>query len=274
MKKEAAFDRVIANCYKGDGMDRYRVYYPAEGGLPAATMDCMVPASLERGDGGRLFLAQCASRDELAANVFQDRLLCVMPVEPVESALVTARFSGERAAIRKIQNRESGAVYEVRIHRSKTVGAELLLIFSVADVLYQGMGIPLPQSVKKEDYHDFLASFDHPFFRSPIRFTLPAARTFFEFAPAEYHGDIKKAAEILKNEGACEIYLFGGTVPGKVKEKYDVDIAVGGLTREAIERASREIGKAVNINVSIFDMGSNRQFFSVLKANGGMVGEE
>jgi predicted nucleotidyltransferase len=151
------------------------------------------------------------------------------------------------------------------------VGAELMLVFSMANVLYRGIGIPLSPPVKNTNYQDFLASYDHPFFRGAIRFSAPPARTLFECVPEEYHGAIKKAAEILKNEGASEVYLFGGMVSDKVKEKDSIDIAVSGLPQEAIERAYKKIEKAVNTKVSLFDMENGRQFFSFLKPNGLMV---
>jgi hypothetical protein len=81
-------------------MENYRVYYPAEDGYPAATMDCTVLASLEKEDGGRLFLAKCGSPAEAAAKMFQYKLLYARPVEAGDSALAMARFSGEKAAIR------------------------------------------------------------------------------------------------------------------------------------------------------------------------------
>lgn len=47
--------------------------------------------------------------------------------------------------------------------------------------------------------------------------------------PNSYQEDIKKATNILKENGAKEVFIFGSIANGKFNEHSDIDIAVRGL---------------------------------------------
>lgn len=46
--------------------------------------------------------------------------------------------------------------------------------------------------------------------------------------PQIFEKDIRRAVEILKEEGCSEIYLFGSGVKGKIEDGSDLDLAVRG----------------------------------------------
>lgn len=47
--------------------------------------------------------------------------------------------------------------------------------------------------------------------------------------PNSYQDDIKKAIEILKENGAKEVFIFGSIANGKFNINSDIDIAVRGI---------------------------------------------
>ena len=47
--------------------------------------------------------------------------------------------------------------------------------------------------------------------------------------PYSYQEDIKKAIQILKDNGATEIFIFGSIAKGNINENSDIDIAIKGL---------------------------------------------
>ena len=53
-----------------------------------------------------------------------------------------------------------------------------------------------------------------------------------ENLPDSYQKDIKKATQILKENGAKEVFIFGSIANGKFNENSDIDIAVKGLNEK------------------------------------------
>jgi predicted nucleotidyltransferase len=49
--------------------------------------------------------------------------------------------------------------------------------------------------------------------------------------PEDLQEDIRRAVQILKEEGCSEIYLFGSVAAGKIREDSDLDIAIRGCPR-------------------------------------------
>ena len=50
--------------------------------------------------------------------------------------------------------------------------------------------------------------------------------------PPEYHVDIRRAVEILKQGGCAEVHVFGSVAEGRVREGSDLDLAVRGCPPE------------------------------------------
>lgn len=54
----------------------------------------------------------------------------------------------------------------------------------------------------------------------------------FKDLPVSYQKDIKKAIQILKENGATEIYIFGSIANGNFNENSDIDIAIRGINEK------------------------------------------
>ena len=58
--------------------------------------------------------------------------------------------------------------------------------------------------------------------------------------PYSYQEDIKKATQILKENGAKEVFIFGSIANGKFNENSDIDIAVRGLNEKDFYRTHED----------------------------------
>lgn len=47
--------------------------------------------------------------------------------------------------------------------------------------------------------------------------------------PLSYRNDINKAIQILKENGAKKVFIFGSIASGNFNENYDIDIAIRGI---------------------------------------------
>ena len=50
----------------------------------------------------------------------------------------------------------------------------------------------------------------------------------FDRFPPEFHADLQRAVEILKEGGCTEVHVFGSVAEGRVREGSDLDLAVRG----------------------------------------------
>jgi len=53
-----------------------------------------------------------------------------------------------------------------------------------------------------------------------------------ENLPVNYQEDIKRAVNLLKNEGCRTVFLFGSMVTGKIHPNSDIDIGISGLPKK------------------------------------------
>ena len=81
---------------------------------------------------------------------------------------------------------------------------------------------------------------------------------------------IERAAAVLKEFGAREVYVFGSAATGAMREESDVDLAVAGLPPEvffkAMGQASDALGRETALD--ILDLDEETLFTAYLKRKG------
>jgi uncharacterized protein len=76
---------------------------------------------------------------------------------------------------------------------------------------------------------------------------------------------IQKAAAVLKEAGAKEVFLFGSTAVGKIRENSDIDMAVSGLPPEAFFKAMGEAADILGRPLDLIDLDEENPFTQYLK---------
>jgi predicted nucleotidyltransferase len=89
--------------------------------------------------------------------------------------------------------------------------------------------------------------------------------------PEKYQEDIKKATNLLKNEGCQSIYLFGSLVTGKNHDDSDIDIGIKGLPKGRFFEICAKIYFAIDNDIDIVDFDNNEDFYSFLNHLGEIV---
>jgi predicted nucleotidyltransferase len=89
--------------------------------------------------------------------------------------------------------------------------------------------------------------------------------------PEKYQEDIKKATNLLKNEGCKTVYLFGSMVTGKIHQNSDIDIGIKGLPAEKFFKVYSKIYMNLDTEVDLVDFDYDNQFFSLLERLGEIV---
>ncbi|MEI7837966.1 MAG: nucleotidyltransferase domain-containing protein [Planctomycetota bacterium] len=79
---------------------------------------------------------------------------------------------------------------------------------------------------------------------------------------------IKRAAGILKELGAREVYVFGSAATGTMREGSDVDMAVSGLAPAVYFRAMAKAAAALGRKVDLLDLDEENLFTAYLKRKG------
>ncbi|MDR1148126.1 MAG: hypothetical protein LBK66_05790 [Spirochaetaceae bacterium] len=224
-------------------------------------------------DGARRFLVECIiPPGEKKNTLWQKYNLCyIKPVDMAESALAIARFSNEKPSLRKIVHIYSGKVYSMKLYRSKAMNGDLCFILSVDDVLYHGIVIRLPFSVQNKNHQAFLDAYEHPFFKTAAQSSVKPVKTLYDSVPEEFRADIEAVVEMLKNEGAFAVHLFGEAASPQAEKKEGVCLAVSGITSQLYDDIYERIEKSVKTKINLFNMDANSQFFSLLKPSGHMI---
>ena len=81
----------------------------------------------------------------------------------------------------------------------------------------------------------------------------------------EMKGLIKKAAEVLREAGAREVYLFGSAAAGMMREESDIDMAVSGLPPEDFFKAMGRAGDILQRSLDLVDLDEDNPFTRYLK---------
>jgi predicted nucleotidyltransferase len=84
----------------------------------------------------------------------------------------------------------------------------------------------------------------------------------------EIKGLIKRAAEVLREAGAREVYLFGSAAAGTMREESDIDMAVSGLPPEGFFKAMGEAHSILGRQLDLIDLDENNLFTEYLKKKG------
>jgi predicted nucleotidyltransferase len=92
-----------------------------------------------------------------------------------------------------------------------------------------------------------------------------------EEIPVKYQEDIKKATNLLKNEGCKSIFLFGSLVTGKIHGNSDIDIGIAGLPPQKFFRVYADLDKELSNRVDLVDFDLNKDFFLLLNSLGEVV---
>jgi len=90
--------------------------------------------------------------------------------------------------------------------------------------------------------------------------------------PDVYQEDIKKATQILKENGASEVFIFGSIVNGKFNENSDIDIAVKGLNGKDFYRVVGILMFELENEFDLIDLDDTENRFSqMLLTVGGLL---
>jgi len=89
--------------------------------------------------------------------------------------------------------------------------------------------------------------------------------------PLKYQEDIKKAANLLKNEGCKSVYLFGSMVTGKIHDGSDIDIGISGLSPYKFLGVYTHLDKEVKNKIDLVDFDENKEFYTLLNSIGEVV---
>jgi len=79
---------------------------------------------------------------------------------------------------------------------------------------------------------------------------------------------IERAAAVLKEFGAREVYVFGSAASGVLREGSDVDLAVSGLPPEVFFRAMGQARDALGRELDLIDLDEDNLFTRYLKGKG------
>lgn len=90
--------------------------------------------------------------------------------------------------------------------------------------------------------------------------------------PDSYQEDIKKATEILKENGAKEVFVFGSIANGKFNENSDIDIAVTGLNEKDFYKVASILMFELENEFDLIDLDDKENRFSqMLLRVGGLL---
>lgn len=80
--------------------------------------------------------------------------------------------------------------------------------------------------------------------------------------------EIRVAAEVLKAEGAAEVYVFGSWAKGTERPDSDIDLAVSGLPPKKFFRAMGRATAAVHRPLDLIDLDEDTPFVRFLREHG------
>jgi predicted nucleotidyltransferase len=89
--------------------------------------------------------------------------------------------------------------------------------------------------------------------------------------PVKYQNDIKKATNLLKNEGCEAIFLFGSMVTGKIHQNSDIDIGIMGLPPKKFFKVYAYLDKELSNRVDLIDFDINKDFYLLLNSLGEVI---
>ena len=88
----------------------------------------------------------------------------------------------------------------------------------------------------------------------------------FSKIPEEYQSDIKKATELLINEGCEAVFLFGSMVTGDIHPNSDIDIGITGLPPTKFFSVYAFLDREIASKIDLVDFDLCKDFFSLLES--------
>ncbi len=82
---------------------------------------------------------------------------------------------------------------------------------------------------------------------------------------------IERAAAVLKEMGAREVYVFGSAATGTMREGSDVDLAVVGLPPGEFISAMVRAGDALGRELDLIDLDNDNPFTRYLREEGELL---
>jgi predicted nucleotidyltransferase len=89
--------------------------------------------------------------------------------------------------------------------------------------------------------------------------------------PENYQEDIKKASNLLKNEGCRAVFLFGSMVTGKIHQNSDIDMGIMGLPPKKFFRVYADLDKVITNRIDLVDFDLCKDFYNLLDSLGEVI---
>lgn len=89
--------------------------------------------------------------------------------------------------------------------------------------------------------------------------------------PYSYQEDIKKATQILKENGTKEVFIFGSIANDKFNENSDIDIAVRGLNEKDFYRVASILMFELENEIDLVDLDDKTNRFSQMLLKSDML---
>jgi predicted nucleotidyltransferase len=89
--------------------------------------------------------------------------------------------------------------------------------------------------------------------------------------PEKYQDDIKKASNLLKDEGCKAVFLFGSMVTGKIHQNSDIDIGIMGLPPKKFFRVYAHLDKELSNKIDLVDFDLHKDFYLLLNSLGEVI---
>lgn len=82
---------------------------------------------------------------------------------------------------------------------------------------------------------------------------------------------INRAAAVLKQTGAREVYLFGSSAAGTLHEQSDIDPAVTGLPPERFFQAMAQAARVLERQLDLLDLDEANLFTAYVRGKGPLL---
>jgi len=89
--------------------------------------------------------------------------------------------------------------------------------------------------------------------------------------PESYQNDIKKAINLLKNEGCKAVFLFGSMVTGGIHQNSDIDIGITGLQPKKFFKVYASLDRNLVNKIDLVDFDLNNDLYALLNSLGEVV---
>jgi predicted nucleotidyltransferase len=87
----------------------------------------------------------------------------------------------------------------------------------------------------------------------------------------QLRASIQRAAAVLREMGAREVYVFGSAARGTLRSGSDVDLAVSGLPQRLFFRAMSKAADLLDRPLDLIDLDQDVPFIRYLKEEGELV---